>query len=341
MALDFTELNRRDQSLETMAREILERKGFRPIRSGRGADRGKDLTLEEVLQGTLSIARRVWVVECKEFSRSGRSVRPKDLGNESIRQKIERNEADAYLLIATTGPSTLVQDNLDAVRRSDRNFLAMAWDSAHLEDELLQHIDILKRYMPDNYESIFGKFTYSQRNLLLNFENVSRELGPADNIAGQWEAYHPRSMRGFLRLSGKKERRLVLRSGGSAGFAVRAPLLNQPLGIVADILHVEFKTSDEFEIFVQLIGRDRRPYYLAYETSSGNPEKLRDGANFLYAKYHIGANLVGRRWVTLERDMNTDLEKLHGTRVMIIEHILFRTKGSSSIRNVSFLKSSR
>ena len=75
MEIDFSEIkDEGDKKLEAIAKEILQRKGFRVQKTGEGADGGKDLIFEEILEGPISHRKRKWIVDSKYRSNSKKNI---------------------------------------------------------------------------------------------------------------------------------------------------------------------------------------------------------------------------------------------------------------------------
>lgn len=68
-------------TFELFAQEFFKNLGFKIIKGpSRGADNGKDLIIEESIQGKLdeSESKIRWLVSCKHKAHSGNSVKPED-----------------------------------------------------------------------------------------------------------------------------------------------------------------------------------------------------------------------------------------------------------------------
>ncbi|MEU4162561.1 hypothetical protein [Actinoplanes sp. NPDC026670] len=150
-ALDFSEIPaanagpRRDD-WELFAREFLKWKGFQII-SGpdRGADGGRDLIVEEVRLGPGGETRLRWLVSCKHFAPSGKSVGPNHEINIGERLKVHNCNGfmGFYSTICTSGLSDILsaQDHV------------VIYDSASIERELLPSAGgfmLALRFMPNS-----------------------------------------------------------------------------------------------------------------------------------------------------------------------------------------------
>lgn len=96
--LDFRELAQDGQDLEQLVRELALALGYRVRWSGRGADSGRDLVLDEPGDKAFGGKVRVWLVSCKHTAHAnsgrGRSVSGEDLGSEGgIVDAVAQHEA--------------------------------------------------------------------------------------------------------------------------------------------------------------------------------------------------------------------------------------------------------
>src|ERR1051326_6544301 len=105
--IDFTEIpaantGKGDQdTFELFARDFFSALGFE-IEEGpsRGADDGKDLIIREELSGAVSKRTMRWVVSCKHFAHSKRSVGDKD--EIDIVGRVRKFQADGFMAFYST-----------------------------------------------------------------------------------------------------------------------------------------------------------------------------------------------------------------------------------------------
>ena len=130
--LDFSELPPDGVDFERLVREMLLVEGYRPYWTGKGPDGGRDLICEEERPSAFRPDVRRWLIECKHFAGSGRSVGVDDLGD--IYTKCAQHNANGYLLVCSTQPSSSVISRLEALCTSQQQRLPTAyWDGVHLE----------------------------------------------------------------------------------------------------------------------------------------------------------------------------------------------------------------
>lgn len=138
---DVFELFARD-----FAKEIL---GFKIIsQPNRGADGGKDFLAEEIQTGTISESHVRWLVSCKHFAHSGKSV--SDTDEQNISDRMRQHEARGFIGFYSTIASSGLGNRLDALKRDC--FIAV-FDGKEIESRLLKSKDstIIERYFSASY----------------------------------------------------------------------------------------------------------------------------------------------------------------------------------------------
>lgn len=151
--IDFSELSRDGTDLELITREILNNKGLEVYWSGKGPDNGRDLICIENTVSSIKFGKKRWVVQCKDFAVSGKSVGVNDL--EDISGCVDMNNADGYLLVCTTYPSSSLVERLEKIGETKDLSIAI-WDSDHLKKELLKpnNIHLINSFMPKSAQSL-------------------------------------------------------------------------------------------------------------------------------------------------------------------------------------------
>jgi hypothetical protein len=144
-----------------MVRELLLLQDFNAYWSGVGPDGGKDLIFDEPGNELLGKKRRRWLVSCKDFSSSGRSVGVADL--EPVVDTCAQHSADGYLLVCTTHPSSAATVRLDAIENASSGHpVTHIWDGVTLERLLTSPRGwaLAQQFMPVSAEShgwkVFG-----------------------------------------------------------------------------------------------------------------------------------------------------------------------------------------
>lgn len=129
------------------------------IHSGRGADQGLDLLVTTAVNDGVALRRFKWVVQCKHFAQSGKSVQTRDFQNDpSFCDIVSQHAADGYLLVCSTIASVNLQKRFDALtEQRDNPYVFVIWDGARVSEELNRHLDVLKLFFPDYYRRFHQK----------------------------------------------------------------------------------------------------------------------------------------------------------------------------------------
>jgi len=131
--IDFTELPQDGIRFEQFVRELLVRSGFEVHWTGVGPDGGRDLIFVERSSGSLAPFQRKWLVSCKHFATSGRSVGLDDVADFS--GACDAVGASGFLLACSTQPSSAVVRRFEETE--DRGKLVIRfWDGVELERRL-------------------------------------------------------------------------------------------------------------------------------------------------------------------------------------------------------------
>ena len=147
--LDFKELPNDGQAFEQLVRELLFSRGLHVHWSGRGADSGRDLICHERIRGLFAAETRGWLVQCKHFAHSGRSVGVSDL--DDVVDSCTQHQTTGYLLVCSTQPSSAVVQRLEAITANTNNpITATYWDAVALERLLSvpRQWAIAQRFLP-------------------------------------------------------------------------------------------------------------------------------------------------------------------------------------------------
>jgi hypothetical protein len=147
--LDFSEISSDGTQFELLLREILFSLNYHVVWSGVGADGGRDLLVREEIQSIFGRRFFTWLVQCKHFAKSGRSVGVKDIDN--VIDSCSQHSADGYLLASSTYVSSAVVTRLEAIN-SDRSkhLITNFWDCTTLERLLStpENWGIAQRFLP-------------------------------------------------------------------------------------------------------------------------------------------------------------------------------------------------
>jgi len=113
----------------------------------RGPDLGKDIIATKAVPddaGFLDTHR--YLIECKHYAKSGRSVREPDVGSPIAR--MGTYDCDRYILITTTVPAEKTRVQLASITNTVPQYKATVWHEGDLARFLDQHPDVRERYFP-------------------------------------------------------------------------------------------------------------------------------------------------------------------------------------------------
>ncbi|MEL7198421.1 MAG: hypothetical protein AAGL10_08915 [Pseudomonadota bacterium] len=105
------------------------------------------------MKGDVSQVSQKWLVSCKHFAGSNKSVTPND--EQSILDRVRQHGADGFMGFYSTLPSNALVDRLRAMRDVDGpNY--HVWDGRSIEGNLLNRnqTDLMLRYLPKSFQSI-------------------------------------------------------------------------------------------------------------------------------------------------------------------------------------------
>lgn len=131
--IDFTELATDGVRFEQLVREILVRSGFEVHWTGVGPDGGRDLVVVERAVGSLAPFQRKWLVSCKHFAKSGKSVGLEDVAD--INDACDAVGASGFLLACSTQPSSGVVKRFEEIEGRGK-LVVRFWDSVEIEKRL-------------------------------------------------------------------------------------------------------------------------------------------------------------------------------------------------------------
>lgn len=114
--IDFKEIPSSDD-WELFARDFFSQLGF-VIESdpSRGPDGGKDLIISEQISGVLHTQKFTWLVSCKHFATSGKSVGVEDESN--ITERLRQHKCDGFIGFYSTISSTALSTRLEALKQN-------------------------------------------------------------------------------------------------------------------------------------------------------------------------------------------------------------------------------
>lgn len=153
--IDFKEIPYENDDWELFVRDFLSEAGF-TIESppDRGPDGGKDMLALETLTGKIHHYTFRWLVSCKHFATSGKSVNEKDEPN--ILERMEAFKADGFLGFYSTIASSGLNGRLRDLRNNGTIKDYQIFDHKRIEDYLMRlgFSRIFTRYFPKSVKRV-------------------------------------------------------------------------------------------------------------------------------------------------------------------------------------------
>lgn len=151
----FTEILEDGEHWELFARDFLQEQGFYiEVTPNRGADGGRDIIVTEKLEGRLGNYEFRWIVSCKHFAKSNKSVQERDELN--ILERVKGAKADGFIGFYSTLPATGLSSRLKELREANDIKDFKLFDGRLIENQLIQvgYSKLLMRYFPLSYKKI-------------------------------------------------------------------------------------------------------------------------------------------------------------------------------------------
>lgn len=153
--IDYKEIDSDGEVWELFARDFLEEIGFFVESSpGRGADGGKDLLVTEQLSGNLNKYKFKWLVSCKHYAGSNKSVNERDEIN--IQERLDSFKADGFIGFYSTVPSAALMTRLEQLKENGKIKDFRFFDGKLIENHLVRigYSRLLMRFLPESYKKI-------------------------------------------------------------------------------------------------------------------------------------------------------------------------------------------
>lgn len=175
--IDFAELLDTGEQWELFARDFLSEIGF-VVEStpDRGPDGGKDIIVIEDLTGKLNNYSFRWLVSCKHYAKSGKSVSEVDEPN--ILERLESFAADGFLGFYSTVPSSGFNTRLNQLRNTRKIKDFKIFDYKLIENYLIRlgYSKLLMRYFPESYKKVKPLHLIYNEYLPLKCKSCNKDL---------------------------------------------------------------------------------------------------------------------------------------------------------------------
>jgi formylglycine-generating enzyme required for sulfatase activity len=147
MPVDFTRIES-GEDFELLCEDLLQAMGFTvEAKVARGPDLGKDIIAAQTVTDRAGFSEtHRYLVECKHYAGSGKSVQERDIGSPVAR--MGTHNCDRYILVTSTVPSEKVRAQLAGIPNAVPNYRATTWSRGDLTRLLDEHPDVRERYFP-------------------------------------------------------------------------------------------------------------------------------------------------------------------------------------------------
>lgn len=157
MILDFREIPKANEgsglqdTFEFFSRDFFEILGYEIIQQpDRGADGKKDLIIQETRPGLSGTTKIKWLVSCKHYAHSGKSI--SDIDEPNILDRISVHNCEGFIGFYSTLPATSLGNNFEGLKNKTN---IQSFDKEQIEKILLESpkgLRIASRYFPISYE---------------------------------------------------------------------------------------------------------------------------------------------------------------------------------------------
>lgn len=183
--IDFREILSGEQ-WELFARDFFVSQKFVIESSpGRGADGGKDLLISEQQTGIIGSNKFTWLVSCKHYATSEKSVGVSD--ESSILERVKQHKADGFLGFYSTLASSSLVERLEVLSGNNdikdyRIFDARVIETHFVYDELSK---IALKYFPDGYARLKPIQKITEEYIPIECEKCGKDL-LKDSVINQY-----------------------------------------------------------------------------------------------------------------------------------------------------------
>ena len=157
MTLDFKEIPQANigsglqDNFELFARDFFLLLGYEIIQQpDRGADGKKDFIIQETRTGLSGTTKIKWLVSCKHYAHSGKSV--SDVQEPNIVDRITAHSCDGFIGFYSTLPATSLGNNFKGLKKKTN---IQSFDRGQIESILLESpkgLKLASRYFPNSFK---------------------------------------------------------------------------------------------------------------------------------------------------------------------------------------------
>lgn len=175
--IDFKELDSNGEQWELFARDFLSEIGF-IIESppDRGSDLGKDMIVIENLDGILAKYPFRWLVSCKNYAVSERSVTEDD--EKSLLERTKGFNCDGFMGFYSTLPSAGLNSRLMQLKTNKELQDYKIFDSRLIENYLVKvgFSRLVMRFFPNSYKTLKPLHLITDKYIPLECEFCGKDL---------------------------------------------------------------------------------------------------------------------------------------------------------------------
>ena len=176
--IDYKELNNDGEQWELFARDFFEALGYTIDNPpDRGADGGKDLLISESIKGRFSSYTFKWLVSCKNFIKSNKSVNERD-DEINILERCKSFKADGFIGFYSTIASSGLNHRLAQLKNEREIQDYKIFDGKYIENVLMNYglTKIILRYFPESYKKIRPLHKITSKFISLKCDCCGRDL---------------------------------------------------------------------------------------------------------------------------------------------------------------------
>lgn len=144
--IDFSQIST-GENFELLCEDLLQAMGYTLESTvSRGPDLGRDIIVSKRVRDEMNFDDDYrYLIECKHYAKSGRSVQEVDIGNPIAR--MGTHNCNRYILITSTVPSEKVRRQLESICNIVPSYKATVWAKNLLVRFLEQHPEIWQRHV--------------------------------------------------------------------------------------------------------------------------------------------------------------------------------------------------
>lgn len=175
--IDFTEIAHEGDDWELFSRDFLQTIGLHiEVPPDRGADHGRDLIVTETLSGEIANMRLRWLVSCKHFAKSRRSVTEND--EQNLLERVRGFKADGFIGFYSTVASSGLNHRLEQLRANQDIKDYRIFDNREIENRLITtgYSSLLMRYFPNSYKQLRPIHLVCNKYIPLSCEYCGKDL---------------------------------------------------------------------------------------------------------------------------------------------------------------------